>query len=153
MTFPWRSRPAGTLCVLREKALGVNPSIARNIARSTTKCDGKLFDSFPDNRAHCLPARGRVVRRLGGKRKAVAIQLVSSYMRFAGARLVPRYVYVVGDRFGSAVDRIRSGVSEHAPDQSLCFLLCSNRTRRFLAVATNNYHDHESVTAAIDVLG
>jgi hypothetical protein len=51
--------------------------------------DSELFESLPDQRAHCLLAGGRVIRGLGSKRKAVAIQLVSSYMGFAGARLVP----------------------------------------------------------------
>jgi hypothetical protein len=98
----------------------------------------RLFRSFPNKRAHCLLPCRRVVRRLGDESKPVAIQFVSSYLRCATARLVPRYLYVVGHRLNTAVDRIRSGVSKHAPDQSLCFLLCGDRANRFLAVTTNN---------------
>src|ERR1039457_2280408 len=76
-----------------------------------------------------------------------------SHMRFAGARLVPRYIYLVGNGLSFAVDCIGPGISEHAPDQDLRFVGCGNRTRRFLAVTPNNNHDHTSVRAVVDVTG
>src|ERR1039457_3794785 len=75
-----------------------------------------LLQSLPEQRAHCFLAGGRVGGGFRSQRKVVAFQFVTSNMVGAGTRLVPRYIYVVGDGFGWAVDRIRPGIGEHAPD-------------------------------------
>jgi hypothetical protein len=36
-------------------------------------------------------------------RKPIAIQIVMSYMRFASARLVLRYIYLVGNGLGLSI--------------------------------------------------
>src|ERR1019366_1336782 len=99
-----------------------------------------LLQSLPEQRAHCFLAGGRVGGGVRSQRKVVAFQFVTPNMVGAGTRLVPRYVYVVGDSFGLAVDRIRPGIGEHAPDYGFCFVGRSDCTCRFLTVSANNDH-------------
>src|SRR3981081_2522041 len=125
----------------------LSASFSLRTGQRTSRWVRVLLQSFPGERAHGFLAGGRVGRGVGGQRKAVALQCVTSDVVRARARLVPRDIYVVGDGSRLAVDTVGAGICEHTLDQGLCFVRCRNCASRLAAVATNDEHDHAAVGA------